>query len=233
MAEYINGTKQEIDPRDATCVVGEVKTGSTFFAGAVAEKTGSGTQTLSDASEVVAAGYYAATTLSAVDAHLAAENIKKDVVIFGITGTVEEGGVLLEDTSDEAATTLTADTNGGAGGYNHIDILGETELTLATTTTTFDADSMTAAVGMVLGHASDLNQLMIRLYIDSEIVDSQYLTNATTTMHILKGSYAVDGEKVCKLTIYNEDSSTHTVTAYTKDTGVKLPFALGVVSIKV
>jgi len=46
------------------------------------------TKTLSDANETVEAGYYAATTLSAVDAHLATGNILKDVVIFGFTGTV-------------------------------------------------------------------------------------------------------------------------------------------------
>lgn len=145
----------------------------------------------------------------------------------------ETGGTLTEDTSNEADTTLTADSSGAAGGYNQIDILSEAELTLATTTTTFAADSMTVAVGTMMGHASDLNQMIIRLYIDDEIVDSQYLTNAVTTMHVLKGSYAVTGEKVCKLTIYNEDSSTHTVSAYTDDNGTKLPFAIGVVSVKV
>jgi len=44
-------------------------------------------KTLNAANEIVAAGYYAATTLSAVDADLAVGNIKKDEVIFGFTGT--------------------------------------------------------------------------------------------------------------------------------------------------
>jgi len=145
----------------------------------------------------------------------------------------ETGGTLEEDTSAEAITTLTADAKGANGGYNNIDIAAEEELTLATITPTFDADSMTAAVGTAMMHASDLNQMIIRLYIDDEIVDSQYVTNAVTTMHILKGSKAVDGAKVCKLTVYNEDSSTHTITAYTDDIAVILPFAIGVVSIKV
>ncbi len=51
------------------------------IAGAIA------TQTLSNATDTVAAGYYAATTLHAVDADLAAANIKKDVNIFGVVGT--------------------------------------------------------------------------------------------------------------------------------------------------
>lgn len=43
--------------------------------------------TLSSASETVAAGYYDATTLSAVDAELVTGNIKSGITIFGIAGT--------------------------------------------------------------------------------------------------------------------------------------------------
>ena len=45
------------------------------------------TQTLSAANDTVAAGYYAATTLSAVDADLAVGNIKSGTTIFGFAGT--------------------------------------------------------------------------------------------------------------------------------------------------
>jgi len=77
-----------------TAVVGEVKTGSTFYAGSTTLLTGSGTQTLNPANENVPAGYYAATTLSAVDGDLAAANILSGVTIFGFTGpaTVQEIG---------------------------------------------------------------------------------------------------------------------------------------------
>lgn len=51
------------------------------------------TQTLSAANETVSAGYYAATTLSAVDADLTEENIADGVVIFGKTGTMTGGAV--------------------------------------------------------------------------------------------------------------------------------------------
>jgi hypothetical protein len=51
------------------------------------------TQTLSAANETVAAGYYAATTLSAVDSDLAVGNIKSGVTIFGFLGTYSGGGV--------------------------------------------------------------------------------------------------------------------------------------------
>jgi hypothetical protein len=45
-------------------------------------------QTLSPATAVVTAGYYAATNLTAVDADLAAGNIKTNVTIFGVTGAL-------------------------------------------------------------------------------------------------------------------------------------------------
>ena len=50
------------------------------------------TQTLSDANDTVAAGYYAATTLHAVDADLAVGNIATGKTIFGFAGTSSAGG---------------------------------------------------------------------------------------------------------------------------------------------
>lgn len=49
-------------------------------------------QTLNPANEVVAAGYYAATTLSAVDTDLAAANIIVGKTIFGFAGTSNPAG---------------------------------------------------------------------------------------------------------------------------------------------
>ena len=49
-------------------------------------------QTLSATTTVVNAGYYQATDLTVVEPDLKAENIKKDVAIFGVTGTHEGGG---------------------------------------------------------------------------------------------------------------------------------------------
>lgn len=45
-------------------------------------------QTLSDTTAVVDAGYYAVTNLTQVDADLAAANIKTNVTLFGIAGTL-------------------------------------------------------------------------------------------------------------------------------------------------
>lgn len=50
------------------------------------------TQTLSAANDTVAAGYYEATTLSDVDADLAAANIVSGKTIFGVAGSATGGG---------------------------------------------------------------------------------------------------------------------------------------------
>lgn len=78
-----------VDVSDADAAVGDVKESKTFYSVAEPRKTGTlPTKTLSAANETVEAGYYAATTLSAVDVDLAVGNIKKDVNIFGKVGTL-------------------------------------------------------------------------------------------------------------------------------------------------
>jgi len=84
------GSTDVRDSTDADLSAAEAPTGKTFYAGGGAKKTGTGTKTLSPANETVAAGYYAATTLSAVDGDLAPANIKNGVTIFGKVGTVIE-----------------------------------------------------------------------------------------------------------------------------------------------
>jgi len=79
-------------PNDGTATTDDVKTDSTFYTDSAVKLTGTGTKTLSSANDTVSAGYYEATTLSAVDADLAAANIKKGADIFGKVGTYEGTG---------------------------------------------------------------------------------------------------------------------------------------------
>lgn len=233
MSIGINGVGQDIDPRDATLVVANAKTGDTFYAGAKAIKTASGTQALSAASETVAAGYFASTTLSTVDADLVAANIVDTAVIFGITGTASEGGALTEDILGSEDTTLVADSTATLG-YNSIDIAGEAEHVLATKTLTFDADSMQVVVGFAALYASDLNQLRLRLYADGvKITEGDLITNMTLENHILVGTAELDGSKTCELRMYNVDSSGHSYTAMTDDDAHVLPFGIGIGSVKI
>ena len=73
-------------------VESEVMTGSTFYSGSSTLLTGSGTQTLSAANDTVSAGYYAETTLSAVDSNLTEANIVTGKTIFGVDGSATEQG---------------------------------------------------------------------------------------------------------------------------------------------
>ncbi len=68
--------------------VTDVMSGKTFSSALLNDATGTlATRTLSAANDTVTAGYYAATTLHAVDADLATGNIKAGITIFGIAGT--------------------------------------------------------------------------------------------------------------------------------------------------
>lgn len=103
-------TVQDISGADAA--VGDVKDTVTFFSVTGTIKTGTmATRTLNPDNETVLAGYYAATTLSTVDIHLAAANIKQGVTIFGFLGTVIQAGVetiervTVENIADGAAYT--------------------------------------------------------------------------------------------------------------------------------
>jgi len=83
----VNGKDEVVDTTEATnSVTAErMKTGDIAFVNG-AKLTGTGTKTLSSASDTVDAGYYETTTLSAVDTDLAAGNIKDGVEIFGVAG---------------------------------------------------------------------------------------------------------------------------------------------------
>jgi len=65
---------------------------------------GTGTRTLSTNTAEVQAGYYAATNLTEVDTDLVTNNIRVDVNIFGVTGTVYECSVPKTGLTDSYGT---------------------------------------------------------------------------------------------------------------------------------
>lgn len=81
---------------DATSA--DMKTGLEAWTKAGVLMTGSGTKTLSSANDTVSAGYYDATTLSAVDTDLISGNILAAKTIFGVAGKTE-----VVDTTEAAA----------------------------------------------------------------------------------------------------------------------------------
>ena len=83
----VAGKTEVVDTTTGTGVsAGDVLAGKTAFVNG-AQVTGTmATRTLSAANDTVQAGYYAATTLSAVDTDLATANIKAGTTIFGVAG---------------------------------------------------------------------------------------------------------------------------------------------------
>jgi hypothetical protein len=87
---------------------GAMKTGDIGFVNG-AKVTGTGTKTLNPANDTVTAGYYAGTTLSAVDADLAVGNIAVGKTIFGLAGTYTSDANAVEA---DIASGKTAYVNG-------------------------------------------------------------------------------------------------------------------------
>ncbi len=82
---YVSGSESSIDMAGVKAVCDDVSSKVDLMYAAVGAP-----QTLDSASEVVAQGFYAATTLSAVDSDLAVANIKNGVTIFGKLGTYDK-----------------------------------------------------------------------------------------------------------------------------------------------
>ena len=89
---------------DATATAAQILASQTAYVNGVKLTGTLATQTLNPASNNVLAGYYNATTLSAVDADLAAGNIAVSTVVFGVTGTYTS------DATATAAHILASDT---------------------------------------------------------------------------------------------------------------------------
>ncbi|MDO8468229.1 MAG: hypothetical protein Q7S29_00525, partial [Candidatus Peribacter sp.] len=95
----------------------KVLSGTTYLgvAGSIA------TRTLSAANDTVSAGYYAATTLSAVDSDLIIGNIMTGVTLFGVTGTGTSrnypGSGWTPNPSGDGSTDLTQAACAGASGW--------------------------------------------------------------------------------------------------------------------
>lgn len=91
----------------------DVRVGVTYSSGTGPSTGTMPTQTLDPANDTVAPGYYAATTLSAIDIDLAAVNIANGVNIFGVGGTA-----LIAAGTATAADVLTGVTFSNSSGTN-------------------------------------------------------------------------------------------------------------------
>ncbi|MBA7494201.1 hypothetical protein ES702_04774 [subsurface metagenome] len=160
-------------------------------------------QTLSPDSETVPAGYYEATTLSAVDADLAAANIKNGITIFGIVGTLP--ATLAEDLKAIYQSAITSTTSGFSWYYREYLIAAAGDYTIVTQTPTFDADSM--AVGAVISFLYDnavSGDLKLQFHMGGvQVAESPVIDDSWNTIQTLIATRALAGAQVCKLAVHN------------------------------
>lgn len=191
------------------------------------------TRTLSAANETVQEGYYAGTTLSAVDADLAAANIKSGTTIFGFLGTFVN--TLAEDIVGSSGPIDTSDTTTAASVLQP-SIAGSGDYACATKTQSYDASSLAVAVGFVNAVATTVSTLKLRLYMDGvQVAESSYFAaSATAETIILVATRALSGSKICKIDIHNYSGTVKTVTipSAQDSNGQALATGIGIGSVK-
>ena len=146
-----------------------------------------------------------------------------------------EGGTLAEDTVDNGVnSTVKANATNTTGGRLVRNLDADEEIILGTCTTTFDTDVMVVATGFGCCHASTTNMVYYRLYIDGTIVETLALTSPATAINqVIVGSKLCSGSTICKLVVWNSDQITdHGWTVYAQANEAKLPFGIGVGSVK-
>ncbi len=185
------------------------------------------TRTLSAANETVQEGYYAATTLSAVDADLAAANIKSGTTIFGFLGTFVN--TLAEDIVGSSGSIDTSTLSSG-GAVKQIGIGAGGDYACATKTQSYDAASLAVAVGFINQKNGASGQLKLRLYMDGVLVsESAFFTggNVAETI-ILVGTRALSGSKICKIDVHNYSGGNNNLSIPCAYTGIGEPVATGI-----
>ena len=132
------------------------------------------TRNLSDLSETVAEGYYSATTLSAIDSDLKAENIRNGTNIFGVAGNLTP-----LDTSD--ATASVGDINTGKTAYvNGVKLTGTGILAIG------DAINSNVLAGKYFSNSSTSNILGT---MPNKVGSATIFTPSTVDQAITAGYY--------------------------------------------
>ena len=84
----VAGSTNVVDTSGGNAASGDILSGKIAYVGGGTVTGNIATRTLSNGTTTVSAGYYAATTLNAVDTDLAAANIGTGTTIFGVTGSL-------------------------------------------------------------------------------------------------------------------------------------------------
>lgn len=200
----------KIDGKDiitlGDAVAGDVKSGKTFYAANSSLKTGAmPIKAIVAGSDLYEEGYHAGDGggLDAIDTDLAVGNIKKDVVIFGKTGTYE--ATLVEDVIGTTPSGVTSDSNAGVS-HKTATIPAGTDEDMASNTQSFAALSRAVAVGWMTFLNVYTSSIKVRLYMGGvQVAESAFATNFS--MRIVIGTRALSGSTICKIAAHNYDGS--------------------------
>ena len=159
-------------------------------------------QELDAANDTVDEGVYDATTLDAVDADLAAANIKDGITIFGFLGTLS--ATLAEDVIHvtQSVETVTSSSFTAYELWTTLD--ADADLDLVDKTDTYDADSLAVASAVLAAvQAQVADEMKIRLYMDGvQVAESGFVTAAKAS-YTLIATRALSGEDECKIGVHN------------------------------
>ncbi len=201
------GSNDVRDISDADLVAAEAPTGKFFYAVSGGRKTGSGTKTLNPANETVNAGYYAATTLSAVDGDLAVGNIKSGVTIFGFLGTFVN--TIASDVENVTKSAELCNEGTTSTYYREISVGATTSVTIMTQNNTHAVGSRIVAVGFCLGY-SMVAQHKIQLVMGgTQVAEGAYTDfDDSRDMTVLIGTRVMSGSQDTLLRCYHGGGST-------------------------
>lgn len=217
---------------DADALVTDVKDPKTFYSVAAPRKTGTmPTETLAPGSSAYPAGYHAGNIggLVAIDEHLVAGQIKKDTVIFGVTGTFES--TLAEDRLGSAAATEVTATE--VGWNEHYLVPANDDVDVATKTQTYDPSSLAVAVGQGYFGCNGAEAIKLRLYMEgTQVAESGWAAQNASTPLLVIATRALSDEKTCKIALhdYSGTSKWGIFAAYAE--GDSCPAGIGIGSVK-
>lgn len=199
MSECIILSILDLSPADAA--VDEVKDGKFFFAVETPIKEGTmPTVVIVPGNDNYPAGFHAgdAGGLDAIDTDLAPGNIKKNIVIFGKTGTLEP----IEDILGVGSPYVTSTTGGTFYRTTSWVDIGA-DFVLTSLNQSYDALSLAVGFAVIMGAASAGSGLKLRLIMGGVQVAETGFIGPTFERYVAKGTKVLSGAQTCDCRIHN------------------------------
>ena len=141
-------------------------------------------------------------------------------------------GSLAEDVEGDNTSATNCDST-GTYGNKFLSIVDGADLTMATKTLNFDANSLAFAVGCVNCNASSADALKLRLFMGGvQMQETGFIPDAVTRNDLCRDFKALSGAQTCYISIHNSFGSAVSARFYSMNTISKIPAMIGVGSVK-